>query len=102
MAAKQTDNSLTLFNTRHLLFSCSSGQWAGAQSPPAAAAAAGQGRQEETHPAHVQRTADLRAGEDLRADQVLGRTRTSEISLRLRDERVPSQSEWKWKRKRTI
>lgn len=99
MAAKQTDNSLTLFNTRHLLLSSSSGQWAGAQSPPPAAAT-GQGRQEETHPAHVQRTADLRAGEDLRADQVLGRTRTSEISLRLRDERVPSQSEWK--RKRTI
>lgn len=80
-----------------MLNSPSSGQWIGAQSPPPSAAAttaARQGRQEETYSAHVQWPTDLCTGEDLRADQVLGWTGARQISLRLRDERVPSQSKY--------
>lgn len=51
----------------------------------------GQGRQEEAHAAHVQRTADLRAGEDLRADQVPGRARARQAGVRARHDRVASQ-----------
>lgn len=51
----------------------------------------GQGRQEEAHEAHVQRPADLRAGEDVRADQVPGGARTRQAGLRPGHDRVTSQ-----------
>ena len=47
-------------------------------------------REEETHEADVFRATDLRAGEDLRADQVLGGTRTSQACLRARDDGIAS------------
>lgn len=54
-------------------------------SPP------GQGRQEEAHPAHLQRAANLRPGENLRADQVSGRSGAGEAGVRPGDDRVASE-----------
>lgn len=53
--------------------------------------AARQGWQEKTHTAHVQRPTDLRVGEDLRADQIPGRARTREASIRAGNDGVASQ-----------
>ena len=51
----------------------------------------GQGRQEEAHETHVLGAADLRAGEDVRTDQVSGGAWESPTSLRLGNVRVTSQ-----------
>ena len=51
------------------------------------------GRQEEAHATLLLRAADLRAGEDLRADQVFGRPRSCETGLRAGHEREPGQGE---------
>lgn len=47
-----------------------------------------QGWQEEAHTTHLQWAADLRAGEDLWTDQVPGRTRAREASIRARHDWV--------------
>lgn len=54
----------------------------------------GQGRQEEAHEAHLQWPADLRAGEDLRADQVPGRAGAGQARVRTRHDRVTSQGQF--------
>lgn len=61
----------------------------------------GQGRQEEAHEANVQRPADLRAGEDVRADQVPGGARARQAGLRPGHDRVPSQGRRRFNHKIT-
>lgn len=58
-----------------------------------AAPAAGQGRQEEAHASDVQRSADFRPGENVRADQVLGGTGARQAGVRPRHDRVTSEGE---------
>ncbi|KAL6456788.1 hypothetical protein MHYP_G00353320, partial [Metynnis hypsauchen] len=49
------------------------------------------GGQKETHQAHVQWTPDLRPGENLRADQILSRTRESQTGIFTGHDRVTGQ-----------
>ena len=52
-----------------------------------------QGREEEAHPAHLLRPADLRAGEDVRADEVPGGAGARQAGLRPRHVRISSEGE---------
>lgn len=63
----------------HLVLACSSEQFS-----PELVQRERQRRQEEAHATHLQRAADLRAGEDLRADKVPGRPGASQAGLRAR------------------
>lgn len=51
-----------------------------------------QGCEEEAHSAHLLRTANIRAGENLRTNQVPGRTGTGETGIRARNDGVSSKS----------
>ena len=48
-------------------------------------------RQEETHQADIQRTSDLRSGENIRADKIPGRARESTAGLLSGHDGVPGQ-----------
>ena len=52
-----------------------------------------QGWEEEAHPAHLLRPADLRAGEDVRADEVPGGAGARQAGLRPRHVRISSEGE---------